>query len=433
MTIAELRLFTENYCQTGEGPREVYNRVAASLVTDEDYRPFRELLITGRFWPSGRILATTGTTRPATSASCFAMPAINDDLDSIMMVAADAAQVIKAGGGVGYALSTLRPRGTPVGRRRIGSAGPVGFMRIYDAVGQVLGEAGSRRTMQMATLRIDHPDIEEFMYTRMPSFNTCVAVTDEFMTALHERRTYPLRYQGRVSGEVEAEAVWEALLRAIWDRGQPYIMFIDRCSRLNPLSRSETITTLDPLGVLPMPAHGTAVLGSFNLAAYEDMTQLRTDAPLVDRAMQAVIHRAGYPSEVWAQHARRRMMVGIGVMGAAEGFKRCAEYGTEDWIIGLCDVLDMIQEGMPGSTLNIAPTQTIAMCAGVSPGIIGTYLLPEEQIMLLAEVQKHVGGGVWYPVQVPRSLKWSHFRDLFNQAWNSGVKVLNIRTDRAIL
>lgn len=244
------------YRGRGEGFREAMNRIASALADDEDhFYEFRSILLDMRFLPAGRIQAGAGSTKNVTLQNCFVSGVIEDTFTdgsgSIMDRATQAAQTMRMGGGIGYDFSTLRPRGELIKKLQSNSSGPVSFMEIYDAVCRATSSAGNRRGAQMGVLRIDHPDIEEFIYAKqntdkLTGFNVSVGVTDEFMLALKGGRSFDLRWGGKVYKTVDALTLWETLMRSTWDWAEPGVLFIDRMNEMNNLYYCEKITATNP-------------------------------------------------------------------------------------------------------------------------------------------------------------------------------------------
>ncbi len=196
------QLHAEKYRGPGESFREAMQRVASALKdNDTHYMAFRDILMDMRFLPAGRIQAAVGTTKFVTAGSCFVSGVMNDTFTdgygSIMQRAVEAAATMRMGGGIGYDFSRLRPRGALISKLNAPSSGPVAFMDIFDAVCKCVASAGNRRGAQMGVLRIDHPDILEFIDCKekegkLSNFNISVAVTDKFIKALETGEKYSL-------------------------------------------------------------------------------------------------------------------------------------------------------------------------------------------------------------------------------------------------
>ncbi|MGE3648884.1 MAG: LAGLIDADG family homing endonuclease, partial [Reyranellaceae bacterium] len=204
-----------------------------------------------RFLPAGRILAGSGTNRDVTLFNCFVMGTIPDSMAGIFEHLREAALTMQQGGGIGYDFSTLRPKGAPVHGVGADASGPLSFMDVWDSMCRTIMSAGSRRGAMMATLRCDHPDIEDFVEakrepTRLRNFNLSVLVTDAFMTAIADDAEWPLTFGGRVFRTLKARALWDRIMRATYDVAEPGVIFIDRINRANNLAYCETISATNP-------------------------------------------------------------------------------------------------------------------------------------------------------------------------------------------
>lgn len=197
-------------------------------------------------------------------------------------------------------------------------------MQIYDAVGLAISSAGHRRGAQMGVLRVDHPDIEEFIRAKqkpgaLEGFNISIAITDAFMEAVNNDTSFTLMFDKRPHGEINARDLWEQIMRATWDWAEPGVIFIDRINNQNNLKYCETIAATNPCGEQPLPPHGACLLGSFNLVNYLvfspvnegrakgfDFDQMALDIPHVVRAMDNVIDRTRYAIYLGLQRCRQR-------------------------------------------------------------------------------------------------------------------------------
>ena len=197
-------------------------------------------------------------------------------MNSIMERASEAAETMRRGGGIGYDFSKLRPRGGEIKSLQSSASGPVSFMGIFDAVCQTISSSGHRRGAQMGVLRVDHPDIEEFITAKRNSdkltgFNISVGVTDKFMQALYqEDDSFELVFEGKVYKTVSARELWDLIMESTWDWAEPGVLFIDRIAEMNNLYYCEEIHATNPCGEQPLPAYGACLLGSFNLVQYLD-------------------------------------------------------------------------------------------------------------------------------------------------------------------
>ena len=197
------------------------------------------------------------------------------------------------------------------------SSGPVSFMRIFDAVCQTIASSGHRRGAQMGVLRIDHPDIEQFITAKnnsdqLTGFNISIGVTEKFMQCLEKGEPFPLVFDGEVYREVDPKPLWDMVMRSTWDYAEPGILFIDRINEMNNLYYCEDIAATNPCGEQPLPPYGACLLGSFNLPKYVvdkanfDDLQFMDDIRVTVRAMDNVIDRTIYPLEEQGMRLRTR-------------------------------------------------------------------------------------------------------------------------------
>lgn len=356
------------YRGEGEDFREANNRVASALKdSDSHYHILREITGTQRFMFAGRIQSAMGSARATTPYNCYVSGTIEDSFvhgeGNIMQRATEAAATMRMGGGIGYDFSSLRPKGDIIRKLQSHSSGPVSFMSIFDAVCKCVASSGHRRGAQMGVLRVDHPDIEEFLHakqntTALTGFNISIAVTDAFMEAVHAGRTFNLTWGGEVYREVDAPALWEGVMRSTWDWAEPGVLFIDTINRMNNLWYCETIAATNPCGEQPLPPFGACLLGSFNLAKYIrpsfarpdgsivwtfDKAQLQEDIPHVVRAMDNVVDRARYPLPQQRMEALNKRRMGLGVTGLANAMEALGfPYGSREALRWTEEVLELI-------------------------------------------------------------------------------------------
>jgi len=340
--------------------REAMGRVAAPLTNgEEEYDALREIMLNMRFMAGGRIQAAVGAPKRVTPYNCFVSGTIGDSFvdghDSIMARATEAATTMRMGGGIGYDFSTLRPRGAHIKKLGSKSSGPVSFMEIFDAVCKCVASSGHRRGAQMGVLRVDHPDIEEFVRAkhnkdRLNGFNVSVGITDEFMRAVRADGQFELRWGGEVWDTVDARALWELIMRSTYDWAEPGVLFIDRINGMNNLKYCETIVATNPCGEQPLPPYGACLLGSFNLTRYIQWTgdndhapeqggwqfmwhQFIADIPRVVAAMDRVIDVATYPLHEQEQEAHNKRRMGLGITGLANAGEVLGfPYGSDEFI-----------------------------------------------------------------------------------------------------
>lgn len=345
------------YRQPNESFREKCSRIADSLKdSDEHYHAFRDALLDMRFLPAGRVQAAMGAARQVTPYNCFVSPTIPDSMGGIMGVAGVAAETMRLGGGIGYDFSTIRPKGDLISKTGSPASGPVSFMRIFDAVCGTVASAGHRRGAQMGVLRVDHPDIEEFIRAKQNSnnltnFNISIAVTDAFMEAVKANAGFDLVWGGKKYRTINAKNLWNEIMRSTWDWAEPGVLFIDRINNYNNLYYIENIAATNPCAEQPLPPNGACLLGSFNLTKYIrmddaglsfwfDWDTFLKDIPVVVRAMDNIVDRALYPLEAQYQEAISKRRMGLGVTGVANALEALGyKYGSEDFLVYLNSLL----------------------------------------------------------------------------------------------
>lgn len=363
------------YRGEGESFREAMVRVADGLKDNEEhYHEFKDILLNMRFLPAGRVQSAIGSPREVTPYNCFVSRVIPDSMEGIMDAAKEAAETMRLGGGIGYDFSTLRPRHDLIKTLDSKSSGPISFMQIFDAVCKTISSAGHRRGAQMGVLRVDHPDIEEFVESKsdlnnLTQFNISVGITDEFMTAVKNNTMFDLKFRGRVYRTINARALWNKILRLTWDYAEPGILFIDRINEKNNLHYCETITTTNPCGEQPLPPYGACLLGSFNLTKYIveesvgiaqtkwifDYDQFVHDIPIVVRAMDNVVDRAIYPLPEQEKEAKNKRRMGLGLTGVANALEALGHpYGSEGFLKELEKIMTILRDTAYTTSVSLA-------------------------------------------------------------------------------
>ena len=321
-------LHAQKYRLPNESFHEACVRQASAMADDDEHRStLKNILLNQRYMPAGRVQAAMGSPKNVTAYNCFVSGTIQDSMDSIMDKAKEAAETMRRGGGIGFDFSRIRPRNDRIVSLDSSASGPVSFMCIFDAVCNTIVSAGHRRGAMMSVLRVDHPDIEEFIRakkdsTTLTNFNVSVGVTDEFMDCVAKDKMFDLQFDGRVYNTVNAKALWDEIMRNNWDWAEPGILFIDRINDDNNLQYAETIEATNPCGEQPLPPYGACLLGSFNLVKYYkehgfDYVQFKMDIPHVVRAMDNVIDRTQYPLVEQETEAKAKRRMGLGITGLA--------------------------------------------------------------------------------------------------------------------
>lgn len=402
-----------------ETPEEMFRRVADYVASadprsaEETSQQFYEMLTRFDFLPNSPTIMNAGKVEKPILAACFVLP-IEDDMSSIGMGIHDMMMVQKAGGGTGFSFSRLRPAGDIVSTTGGQSSGPISFMEGYDAVTNFVKQGGARRGANMGMLRVDHPDILRFITCKseegaISNFNISVSITDSFMEALRDNGDYNLVNPRTrdVVHRLPARTVWDALVEASWNNGEPGVVFIDRINEGNPLPELGDIEATNPCGEQPLLPYESCVLGSINLSnmvatPYKgdfeqciNVKRLKSVVRTASRFLDNVIDVAHYPVEAIREMTHANRKIGLGVMGYADslckmGIRYDSElaldaidffmsiikdtaYETsrelaEDWGVPL----NMVKREIPirNATLTtIAPTGSISIIAGCSSGI----------------------------------------------------------------
>ncbi|WP_138468031.1 adenosylcobalamin-dependent ribonucleoside-diphosphate reductase [Poseidonocella sp. HB161398] len=333
---------------TVEGTWSRIAKALASVETDPSaWEPkFYDALEDFKFLPAGRITAGAGTGRTVTLFNCFVMGTVPDSMAGIFDALKEAALTMQQGGGIGYDFSTIRPRGAEVKGVAADASGPLSFMDVWDAMCRTIMSAGSRRGAMMATMRCDHPDIEQFITAksdaaRLRMFNVSVLVTDPFMEAVKADKPWDLVFEGRVYNTVNARELWDKIMQSTYDYAEPGVIFIDRINQKNNLAYCETIAATNPCGEQPLPPYGACLLGSINLARlvknpFTDAAEL--DVAALDelvrtavRMMDNVVDASRFPLDQQAEEARNKRRIGLGVTGLADALLMVRlRYGSDE-------------------------------------------------------------------------------------------------------
>ena len=366
-------IYKDKYLQPGESFDEGMARIAGALSdSSEHFYITKEILSDKRFLPAGRIQAAMGAVRETTPYNCFVSGTIDDSLNGITHALSQALQTLRLGGGDGYDFSTLRPSGDTIASLQSTSCGPVGgsntptgFMDLFDAGCSVIRSAGHRRGAQMGVLRVDHPDIRNFISAkrnsnRLTNFNISVGITDEFMEAVENDHQFELKFGGRVYERISAKNLWHEIMRSTWDWAEPGVLFLDTINKKNNLWYCETIAATNPCGEQPLPPHGACLLGSFNLTKYVEQDSfnypklIRDIYPIV-RSMDNVVDRAIYPLTEQRDEALSKRRMGLGVLGFANASEMMGmPYGGTESQLFLESVLFAIKHHAYRASIEIA-------------------------------------------------------------------------------
>ena len=430
-----------------ETPEGLFHRVASAIASAESLyggdapsweATFYELMASLKFLPNSPALMNAGKSI-GQLAACFVLP-VDDSMESIFDTLKNAALILQSGGGTGFSFSNLRPR-TDVVRSTGGIAsGPVSFMKIYNTATEVIKQGGARRGANMGILRVDHPDIMEFIRIKrnereLTNFNISVALTDTFMEALKNDVEYNLinPRSKAVAGRLKAKAVFDEIVASAWETGDPGLVFIDRINRYNPTPLIGEMESTNPCGEQPLLPYEACILGSINLSKYvmgdkgsprTDYDSLAVDIRTAVRFLDNAIDVNKYPlPAIEAMHKGNRK-IGLGIMGWADMLILLGiPYNTGTAFRLARELMKFIREkareasvelgekrglfpnfrgsiydapGMPrvrnATTTTIAPTGTLSIIADCSSGIEPLFALAYKRLILdteLYEVNKY--------------------------------------------
>lgn len=442
---ASLKVLQERYLQKGtdgkvcETPDEMCWRVALAIAKAEEKwgrnadeiqglaEQFYKIMAGCIFLPNSPTLMNAGTNDGLQYSACYVLP-VPDSIEGIFDAVKYAALIHKSGGGTGFSFSQLRPAGSSVRTSGGVASGPVSFMKVFDAATEQIKQGGRRRGANMGILRVDHPDILEFIDCKLTggitNFNISVAVTDEFMRALVEDREYELvaPHTSEVVGTLGAKEVFERIVKSAWQTGDPGLFFVDRCNAgpANPTPGLAKIEATNPCGEQPLYANEACNLGSINLVRFVRETQewpattpneavdwdeLEHVVRLAVRFLDDVIEVNPYPLPEIAETVFGNRRIGLGIMGWADLlFALGVPYDSEEALALADEVMGFINcigheestrlseergafpnfaqsiyaNGEPlrnATVTTIAPTGSLSIIAGCSSGIEPVYAL----------------------------------------------------------
>lgn len=403
-----------------ETPERMLERVARAVAAparrygeDRSFweNVFLQRMRRGQFFPNSPTLMNAGLPS-GQLAACFVLP-IEDDLDSIFTALGRMARIHQTGGGTGFSFSNLRPRKDRVGSTGGITSGPLSFMDLFDHTTSVIRQGGRRRGANMAVLRIDHPDIEEFIAAkrqpgRLENFNLSVGVTDAFWSALENRGDYDLinPRTRQVERTVGAKSIFDQIVASAWASGDPGLLFLDEINRANPVPALGVLEATNPCGEQPLLPYESCTLGSINAAAFakaEDVDWAGLAAAIHDAVvfLDNIVETNHYPFREIRNATLRTRKIGLGVMGLADLFARIGLAYDSDAALVLADRIAQFltaearaasvelgarrgsfpafhdsvwpERGLTAlrnaTVTCVAPTGTISLIAGASPSI----------------------------------------------------------------
>jgi ribonucleoside-diphosphate reductase alpha chain len=340
LTILKARYFKKN--AAGElienKPSELFKRVSGYIAetekSDKDKKywekRFFDAMLRRDFMPNSPTL--TGAGRGLCLSACFVLP-VEDSLKDIFEAVKNAALVHKEGGGTGFDFSRIRPQGSFVQKTQGIASGPVSFLKVIDSATEAVKQGGTRRGANMGILRVDHPDIKDFITMKLDgrsaqNFNISVAITDEFIKALKNQTSYDLidPRDGKVKGKMEAQEIFEMIVESAWRNGDPGLLLIDNVNRLNPTQAQGPIWATNPCGEQPLHDYESCNLGSINVSNFYnadlkdkvDWNRFKEIIQLGVRFLDNVIEMNKYPLDKIEEMSKANRRIGLGLMGFAD-------------------------------------------------------------------------------------------------------------------
>lgn len=331
------------FLKNGESEDKMYLRVARFVADNEDdEQDFYTIMSKKLFLPNTPTLINAGKKESSGQlAACFVLP-IDDSMDQIYETLKNAAVIQKSGGGVGYDFSAIRPKNDPVKSSQGVASGPISFMKAYDASTDTIKQGGVRRGANMAILRVDHPDIEDFIECKkdtkeLNSFNLSIGMTDDFIDAIKNDIVFELKFNNKVYKTIKAKELYNKIVKNAHETGEPGVIFIDQINKHHPL-KNETIAAVNPCGEQPLLPYESCNLGSINLSKFIDEEEKEFETEYFKKTIKTavkfldnIIDKNKYPMDKIKEVVKRNRKIGLGVMGYADMLiKMGLVYGSEE-------------------------------------------------------------------------------------------------------
>lgn len=537
IALADVKYLKKSPFRKQDISKKLTNSGLLSLASHSDIKKtekdFYEMLVSLDFLPNSPVLFNAGRELGQLSA-CFVLP-IEDDLESIFTTLTHTALIHQSGGGTGFSFSNLRPKGSKVSSTGGTASGPISFMKIYDCATEQIKQGGRRRGANMGVLNVHHPDIEEFIKIKqnggMRNFNLSVAVTDRFMNALKGSSTYCLvsPKTRKTVMRVKAKKFFDSICKAAHACGDPGILFIDRINRKQPTPLLGKIRATNPCGEVPLLPYEACTLGSINLNNFVsekkiDYSRLKDTVWKAVHFLDNVCDVSKYPVEEIESAVLGSRKIGLGVMGFADMLiKLNVSYSSKKALHIADELMSFINSEAKKASVelaekrgvfpnfrgsvydtgkkrdrvrnatrtSIAPTGSISMIAGCSPGIeplfaleysrltaegiklnfkskhfvklakkeglskerIGALLskgfldnkaphklkkifvtarqiTPKQHVLIQAAFQKHTDNSVSKTVNLPKNAKVSDVKKAFLTAWKANCKGIAVFRDK---